>query len=112
MSGTDANAGEFKIKTYSQINDEIIVPKLKIGIGDFVLIFAGFLGGFFVSIPAYYTFKVLGVAVFVIIFSLCAYLFRIAKKEYQKTGRTDVIGKMFDYYTAESKLKGRERDDG
>lgn len=96
------------VKTYWNINREAIVPTLRIGLSDFFLTIFIFVGGFFGAIPLSQISYTLAFVLFFIILISDFLLFSIARKEFNKNGRTEVVGKILDYYFSKKFLEGRE----
>lgn len=97
------------IKTYSHINDEIVIPMLKVGMMDLVLVLTLIVGGFFVSVIMYIVNTSLAISTFILFLLSGTVVFFLARYQYVKKNKVNVIGNLFDFYTEDKYAEGRKR---
>ncbi len=93
---------DFSFRTYRESNYQVVVPFICIGFEDFLLVGVGFLFSLFIPLffKAIFGEWVVRVLVFIsVFFSFLCYW--IARNEYKKDGRVNVLMSYIDYYFGE-----------
>jgi hypothetical protein len=98
------------IRTFSQVNDEVVIPKVRMGLTDFIFIFFAGMFGFFglvlmtAVVPGRMV-LLLGLWYYGIFFVL---FFRV-RSAYIRKGNVNVLWRRFDYiFQARSVWRGRD----
>lgn len=103
---------ELSFRTYRECNYPIVVPFFCVGFEDFIVIFLGIMIAIFGSaflkgvLPPF----LIKIFVFICVF-VSLFCFWIARSEYKKKGRVNVLFGYLDYYLSEREevIDGREK---